>query len=461
MHAQRLAHLVDVARLPDDADQAGVQAAWGAIAALVAWCESQRLRCVTRLRELGDEPAEFLSGSGAVTPREAGTAIRRAETSTLVPAFADALGRGEVGAGHLDELSRSMRRLSADQQQRLLERSDELIAIAAACHADDFGRELRRHERSITKDDGVGVFRRLQASVRVRDWVDCEDGMHVWMLRVDPFAHLKLHSRVHAATEALFHDRQPDNCPADPVERQSFLRAHALLQLVLHPDNTAAAVVPPDAAGFGGKGLTHASKRGGRVGRTGRPEVIVVVDARAPTAVESPTTAGAKASRSPDVGTTAVGGTGIAGSAIAEPIVDWGIPVELPPRVLHDLWGVAEFHTVVVQNGVVIHAPGTLDLGRSTRLANLPQRRALRALYPSCAIPGCHARYDVCDLHHVTWWRHGGRTDLGNLLPLCSRHHHSVHDAGWKLHLADNRTLSITKPDGTTRITGPPTRRAA
>jgi hypothetical protein len=109
----------------------------------------------------------------------------------------------------------------------------------------------------------------------------------------------------------------------------------------------------------------------------------------------------------------------------------------------------------------VLHAPGNLNLGRSTRLANRAQRRALRGVYTSCAIPGCGVHYDRCKLHHVIWWRHGGRTDLDNLLPVCVRHHHKIHDAGWNITLGPNRELTIRFPDGTAQSTGPPTIRAA
>ena len=111
-----------------------------------------------------------------------------------------------------------------------------------------------------------------------------------------------------------------------------------------------------------------------------------------------------------------------------------------------------------MHRGVVLHAPGQLDLGRSTRLANRAQRRTLQALYPTCAIPGCTIRYDLCKLHHVHWWEHGGPTDLHNLLPLCVTHHHAVHDRHWQLNLTPNRQLTITYPDGTTNRTGPPRR---
>ncbi len=129
--------------------------------------------------------------------------------------------------------------------------------------------------------------------------------------------------------------------------------------------------------------------------------------------------------------------------------------------MLIELFDRADVHTVVVRNGAIVHAPGQLNFGRTTRLANSAQRRALRALYPTCGIPGCTARFDLCKIHHVHWWRHLGRTDLNNLLPICVKHHTLVHHGGWTIHLADDRTLTITLPDQTTMTTGPPKRRAA
>ncbi len=165
--------------------------------------------------------------------------------------------------------------------------------------------------------------------------------------------------------------------------------------------------------------------------RLGKPEAVVVVD------------------------------TTRADSATGEPTVDWGLPVEIPQRVLLDLFEVADVHTVVLRNGVVLHAPGELNLGRATRLANRAQRRALRATYATCAIPGCATRFDHCKIHHVEWWRRGGRTDLANLLPICVKHHTLVHHGGWDLHLAPDRTLTITLPDGSAMTNGPPGRKAA
>ena len=98
--------------------------------------------------------------------------------------------------------------------------------------------------------------------------------------------------------------------------------------------------------------------------------------------------------------------------------------------------------------------------GSSTRLASRAQRSALRGLSRECASPGCGVGYDHCKLHHIIWWRHGGRTDLDNLVPVCAKHHSNIHHDGWVIELGPNRELTLRLPDGTIHNTGPPTRNA-
>ena len=87
-----------------------------------------------------------------------------------------------------------------------------------------------------------------------------------------------------------------------------------------------------------------------------------------------------------------------------------------------------------------------LYMGRDSRLANREQRRALRAIYRYCAIPGCRVGFDYCAIHHLIWYRNLGNTDIDNLLPICSKHHHLVHEGGWKLALDTHRNLTMTLP---------------
>ena len=87
-------------------------------------------------------------------------------------------------------------------------------------------------------------------------------------------------------------------------------------------------------------------------------------------------------------------------------------------------------------------------------MSHTAQRRALRILYTTCAIPGCTVAFTTCKLHHVIWWRHGGRTDLDNLLPVCAHHHTTIHHDGWTIELGPDRHLTLRLPDGTIRTTG-------
>jgi hypothetical protein len=47
------------------------------------------------------------------------------------------------------------------------------------------------------------------------------------------------------------------------------------------------------------------------------------------------------------------------------------------------------------------------------------------------------------------------------MLPLCDKHHHCVHDKGWRLRLGPNRELDVILPDGQVMSTGPPRQQAA
>ena len=52
-------------------------------------------------------------------------------------------------------------------------------------------------------------------------------------------------------------------------------------------------------------------------------------------------------------------------------------------------------------------------------------------------------------MHHITWWDHGGNTNLDNLTLLCQSCHTNVHHFGWNI----TRTT-----DGRYHATGPPVR---
>jgi hypothetical protein len=193
------------------------------------------------------------------------------------------------------------------------------------------------------------------------------DGMHHVVGVFDPESGALLFGALERQVEMLFHDARPDTAPDDPAEVQDHLAGLALVAL---------------ARGNRGTG-------GGPVST----ELNVHIDF--PSLRD-----------------------GLHERSRIEP----NLPVEAVRRLACEA-GIIPI--VLSGDGVV------LDVGRSRRLATADQRRALRAMYPTCAGEDCSVPFDRCHVHHLDPWREGGRTDLTLLVPTCNRHHHLVHEGRW------------------------------
>jgi len=382
-------------------DRVSVETAVAELARLRAWLDSRDVAAAKLVAEVSAFPEKSLADAGRTGLRDATRLLERAGTTDIVPQIGASLDAGRVSGAHVDVLTRALRQAEPEVREGLLDQASALVSIAEAATPGEFARTVRNEVRRLEQPcDREERLARQKLAIRFSSFVDTDTGMGRWSATWDPETFVRVETRLDQQLQAMFHDHQPDNCPSDPLEKQSYLRALALLGLL-------------DSRG-----------------KPGKPELIVVVDHTQP---------------GPD----------------GQPAIDWGLPIELPPRVLDDLLARATMHTVVVRNGVVIEAGGELDLGRTRRLPNRAQRRALRGLYTTCAIPGCCVRFAKTKIHHVIWWRLGGRTNLSNLLPLCELHHQRVHKDGWQLTLTPDRILTIQLPDGQVMTTGPPKRNAA
>ncbi len=89
----------------------------------------------------------------------------------------------------------------------------------------------------------------------------------------------------------------------------------------------------------------------------------------------------------------------------------------------------------------------TMYEGRARRFPTGSQRRELMRRDRHCRFPGCgHVRF--LNAHHVKPWKPGGRTDLDNLVILCTHHHHLVHTKGWSMSGNANEELRFVSPEG-------------
>ncbi len=399
------------------AARAALEGGLGSITVVRSWLASAEADLSSRLAQCASFPEQAIAEAGRGTQGDASRVLERSGTLGAVPALADALDDGSVTPAHVDAVTKVAKGLDGAARGMLLERADRLVGVAKHGSVNDFRKRLEREAESLRADDGTARFERQKKAARLRRWTDA-DGMWCLSGRFDPLTGVRLDARLRAEIEVAFAESVPEGCPTDPQAKNEFLAACALARIM---------------------------EDGGVAQRAGRPEFVVVIEADADGTSDSDDSA-EPTGPEPDV---------------RRPRVDWGLPVEIPWSVLVELFGGGEVQPVIVRNGVVLYAPGELNLGRSTRLANRAQRRALRALYSTCGIPGCETRFDRCKIHHVRWWRHGGLTDLENLLPLCVHHHTRVHRDGWIITLGPGRTLTLRLPDGTVHNTGPPGRRAA
>jgi hypothetical protein len=355
-------------------DVESIKQALRAVTELRSWLSASEAALTSRLRPQVTFPEKDLADCTRSSLGEAVKASERAETLAAVPEFADALDDAAVTQAHVDEITKKSKGLTDEQRAELFERIAGLVPVASAASVRDFGKRLDHERRAVERTDGMEKLERQRSKVEFRDWTDA-DGMYCYAGRLDPLSAVSFRARLDQEVRRLFADGVPDSAPTDPIMRQRHLAGLAIASLVMGGNG---AVAGANSASSGLDG-------------------VVVIEADQPDGAGGPS-------------------------------VDWGIPVEVPTRVLAELVvdGNVTTHTVVVRNGVVLHAPGALNLGRTARLANRAQRRALTALYATCAIPGCgvHVRYTKA--HHIRYWEDGGCTDLHNLLPVRLSHEPGV-----------------------------------
>lgn len=403
------------------ARRTSITGAMADLAKIESWAAARRAELIRQLAQVpGSFPEADIAESTGCTLNAATKETDRARTLDAAASFADALETGAIRPGHVDALTRTTKNLTTEQAAQLLDDEQQLATAAGSSSIREFEQHLARAARALQSEaDAEQRFERQRKATRLRSWVDQADGMWCLSGRFDPRTGREIARALDATVTELFAEKTPSTAPTDRLERQQHLNALALSRLVTRSSSD-----PSDAA-----------NHPGRSARSTPGDPIVVVDATTARPVDA------------------------AGSAA--PVLDWGIGVELPRSVLREVFDTTNPDVVIVANGVVLHAPGLLDLGRTRRLANGAQRLALRGLYSSCAVPGCAVHYDRCRLHHVVWWRNGGRTDLANLLPVCTHHHTRLHQDQWVVQLGSNRELTITLADGNVLATGPPERSAA
>ena len=94
----------------------------------------------------------------------------------------------------------------------------------------------------------------------------------------------------------------------------------------------------------------------------------------------------------------------------------WHVPMAVRDRLLCD----GTVQPVWERDGL------PFSVGRAQRIVPDRTRRIIERRDRGCRVPGCTSGRFV-EVHHIVHWLHGGASDTGNLLSLCSKHHRQHH----------------------------------
>ncbi|MDQ3738388.1 MAG: HNH endonuclease [Actinomycetota bacterium] len=345
----------------------------------------------------GDPAPIVLGDGGRRTAREARAAAKRAKVCDQLPALEAALADGDVTAAHVDAVAQLAEGLDQQGSERLADVAEALVADATRQPIATFERGCRELKDQLSVDEGVDRFERQRANTKARKWINVTTGMYHLHAELDPESGANVFGALDAHTATL--RKRSNASTGDGADRVALehVEAQALVELVT--------------------GARSVDRR--------LPEVSVLIDYHT-----------------------------LLGGLHDQSICELSDGTALPPATVRRLACEATIIPICLGGD-----PARLDVGREARFANRAQRRALRAMYRSCGHPGCDVAFDRCDIHHVDAWEHFGPTDLANLIPLCSRHHHTVHEGGWTLILAADRTITLHRPDSTLAYQGDTTSR--
>lgn len=396
----------------DTMDRAELSEMVSVATAMRSALDALEVRCARRRRELethgtADSSSSLFGRTGRRSAKEAGRIDERTDTVEALPSFEDALAAGVVAAEHVDALTVARRGLDADARAVFDTHEHELREHAARDGVDAFSRRCRRLARTVIAaqpGSDAEELDRQRANSKIRRWIDKSTGMCHTHAELDPVRDAALWGAIDAHLATV---RQQDGNARTPWQQ---LQVRAFL----------AAIEQPAAGGNGANG----SSTTGTAAMVQRvPEINVLVD-------------------------LATLQDGVHDHSVCE--TDNGVP--LPLSTVRRLCCEADVIPIVLDG-----AGQPLDVGRAQRTATPAQRRALRAMYSTCGHPDCTVGFTGCKVHHIRWWwRHQGRTDLNNLIPLCEGHHHLVHEGRWTLTMSEDRATVWSRPDGTIAHRGPP-----
>jgi hypothetical protein len=337
-------------------------------------------------------------GGRRESAEELGRQIRRGKWLRRCELFAAALQAGTISAEHVDTLAVVLEHVEPHVQSDVLADEERLVEVARRMARTAFARYLRDVIDRVRADGGMSRFERQLKNSFASFKADNDTQMYRLFCEIDPVRGAEMFQAVQRRVDEMYQTKGA----TDGLSRNQVVLA-ALHGLICREPAAAPAVDSDDDDVGGG------------------PEILVICDCQS-----------------------------LVSGPHAHTICETYEGIRLPVSFVRDMCAEAMLTVAIAGADGQI-----LEVGTAERLANRAQRRALRAKYRQCAHPDCTVPFAACRIHHVVPWEQRGPTDIGNLLPLCFKHHHLVHEGGWRLTIDPDRTLHWYRPGGALYATIP------
>ena len=391
-------------------------AASRAVEAKATALQTEAARLIALRERHGDGGASVLRDQAGQSRAQARRRLHTAEALDKMPEARAAAEAGEVSLANAERLADAAKAVALET----VNDDSDLLAMARELPPDRFAREANAWTQRHQADHGRGRYLRQRQRRYLKTWQD-KDGTVGIDGRFDPETGTRICSNIRGIAEEL---RRQDQAAArnanSPDGRGEPAVGESLTSDDYGPDEGARTwdQLMADALDVLASGTAGSKDRGGTSGGRPKAEVMVVADIGALTGDDP-------------AGRCEIPGVG---------------PV--PPEVLQRLACDARL------TGLLFHKGEPLYHGATIRTATTAQWRMLIARDGGCI--GCGTPPSWCQAHHTVPFAQSRRTGIDQLVLVCWRCHHNIHDHHWKVvrrngeftleapSLADHRPIPTT-----------------
>ena len=404
--------------------------------AKVTALQTDAARLIAQQESHGDGGASVLRDQAGKTKHQARKTLGTAEVLDEMPELRAAVDSGEVALANAERLADAAQRTAPEA----VDSASDLLEMAKELAPDKFAREASAWTQRHQPDHGHGDWLEKRRQRYLKTWRQKDGSVRLDGL-LDPETGTRICNRLQSAAEHLHR------------QDQKTARTHSE-ESGIGPSPAGGGQVVSEglAFGVGPAGSEGSAAADGPNG--GRPASETPGSSRSQSSVTGGRPRGGEGLRSWDQlradaldlltsgdteGSKAGGGSGGRPKAEIIAVADIGVLTGENPAGRCEISGVGPVPPEVLQRiacdaqltGLIFTDGKPLYHGSTVRTATGAQWRMLIARDRGCI--GCGADPSQCQAHHIVPYARARRTDIDNLVLVCWRCHHNIHDHHWRV----------------------------